>query len=449
MAQPAGFLSQDNRTDMGIPVFWTTANSDPPWNFRIWLDQFFLAVTVKESVDPELLLQEPKEVLLEQLPRPKTPREHKNAQAIADREARDQLARDKINLENEERRARGPKVGHNVYYIEVQKRVASRLFLALVTEGKKKFVQKNPHVEVSKLEFREMVALAKVSFDKSQSVTYERYKLFNRSQETGETLEAFHAALTAQDLITPQKTRHNSRKSEYKRGEQLMETENPLSLDNLFDKSLLAELVSEDTWMDRLRRVVERNDRHSFELMGPYTNPLWHQMSVVDDCLLVDNRLAVPEKLRQAVLRRLHQGHPGQEAMLEVSNYLWWPHMHKDIVNMAEECRSCTRYGKNAKYLIPKNSAKPLPLLSQPGQELQLDYAGPLEDHKGKKIYLLVAIDRYSKFPSVKVTKSTGGKSTIKFLRTYIDTHGIPESIKTDQFSGFRGKAMKKILHRK
>ena len=242
-----------------------------------------------------------------------------------------------------------------------------------------------------------------------------------------------------------QKTRHNSRKSEYKRGEQLIDAKNPLSLDKLFDKSLLAELVSEDTWMDRLRRVVERNDRHEFELMGPYTNPLWHQMSVVDDCLLVNNRLAVPEKLRQAVLRRLHQGHPGQEAMLEVSNYLWWPHMHKDIVNMAEECRSCTRYGKNAKYLIPKNSAKPLPLLSQPGQELQLDYAGPLEDHKGKKIYLLVAIDRYSKFPSVKVTKSTGGKSTIKFLRTYIDTHGIPESIKTDQFSGFKGKAMKKF----
>ena len=198
MAKPAGFLSQDNRTDMGIPVFWTTANSDPPWNFRIWLDPFFLAVTVKESVDPELLLQEPKEVLLEQLPRPEPPREHENAQAIADREARDQLARDKINLENEERRARGPKVGHNVYYNEVHKRVASRLFLALGREGKKKFVQKNPHVEVSKLEFREMVALAKVSFDKSQSVTYERYKLFNRSQETGETLEAFHAALTAQ-----------------------------------------------------------------------------------------------------------------------------------------------------------------------------------------------------------------------------------------------------------
>ena len=172
-------------------------------------------------------------------------------------------------------------------------------------------------------------------------------------------------------VITPQQTKrvgHRSRKHEHQLAEQANGENGPFSLTKLFDKSLLAELVSEDTWMDRLRRVVERNDRQGFEMMGPYTNPLWHQMSVIDDCLLVDNRLAVPEKLRQAVLRRLHQGHPGQEAMLEVSNYLWWPHMHKDIVNMAEECRSCTRYGKNIKYIIPKNSAKPLPLLTQPGQ---------------------------------------------------------------------------------
>ena len=77
-------------------------------------------------------------------------------------------------------------------------------------------------------------------------------------------------------------------------------------------------------------------------------------------------------------------------------------------------------------------------------QELQLDYAGPLEDKKGKK-YLLTAIDRYSKLPSVKITKLTGGKSSVKFLRTYIDTHGIPESIRTDHFSGFKGKTMKKF----
>ena len=80
----------------------------------------------------------------------------------------------------------------------MQKRLVSRLFLALGTEVKKRFVQKNPHKEISNLEFRKRVRLAKATIEKSRSITYKRYKLFNRSQETGESLEAFHAELTAQ-----------------------------------------------------------------------------------------------------------------------------------------------------------------------------------------------------------------------------------------------------------
>ena len=198
MAQPAGFMAEENQTDMGIPVFWTSASTDPPWNFKVWLDQFKLAVTVKDSVNPDKLLEDPKEVIDEPMPRPETPGEHETAQAIADREERDKARRDKVTLENEERKERGTKVGHNVFYNKVQKRLNSRLFLALGTEGKKKFVQKKPHIEISKIEFREMVRLAKVSFEKTRNITYERYILFTRTQESGETLESFDAALTAQ-----------------------------------------------------------------------------------------------------------------------------------------------------------------------------------------------------------------------------------------------------------
>ena len=65
-------------------------------------------------------------------------------------------------------------------------------------EGKKKFIQKNPHTEKSKLGFLEIVRLAKISLEKTKCNTYERYKLFTRSHETNETLESFHATLTAQ-----------------------------------------------------------------------------------------------------------------------------------------------------------------------------------------------------------------------------------------------------------
>ena len=56
------------------------------------------------------------------------------------------------------------------------------------------------------------------------------------------------------------------------------------SLTKLFDKTLLSELVSEIIWMDRLRRVIEKNDQAEFELIGPYktrygTNSLWSMIA--------------------------------------------------------------------------------------------------------------------------------------------------------------------------
>ena len=86
MAQPAGFFSQDNRTDMSIPVFWTLANSDPPWFFQNWFDQFLLAVTVKKNVNPYILLEDPKAVIEEPVLPPETPRTGEDAQAITDQE---------------------------------------------------------------------------------------------------------------------------------------------------------------------------------------------------------------------------------------------------------------------------------------------------------------------------------------------------------------------------
>ena len=91
-----------------------------------------MAVTVKENVNPEVILEEPKDILEEPPPRPETPREGETEAAMTVRNLRD-----RVMLENKERRTRGPRVVHNVFYNEVQKKLVSRLFLSLGTEGKK------------------------------------------------------------------------------------------------------------------------------------------------------------------------------------------------------------------------------------------------------------------------------------------------------------------------
>ena len=82
--------------------------------------------------------------------------------------------------------------------------------------------------------------------------------------------------------------------------------------------------------------------------------------------------------------------------------------MNQKIIETCEKCRKCTLFGKNLKPASPFNTAKSLPVLSGPNQELQLKFAGPILDEKGSRMFLLVAIDRFSKFPSVLISKTTG-----------------------------------------
>ena len=80
------------------------------------------------------MLEEPKDILKEPPPRPETQREGENEAATTARNLRDKLARDRVMLEKEERRTRGPRAGHNVFYNDLQKKLVTRLFLSLGTE---------------------------------------------------------------------------------------------------------------------------------------------------------------------------------------------------------------------------------------------------------------------------------------------------------------------------
>ena len=110
------------------------------------------------------MLEDPKDIQEEPAPRPETPREGEDEAATTARNVRDKLARDRFLLENEDKRTRGPRVGHNVYYNLVQKKLVSRLFLSLGTEGKKRFRRKKTHAEISKKSFKEIAESASTSF---------------------------------------------------------------------------------------------------------------------------------------------------------------------------------------------------------------------------------------------------------------------------------------------
>ena len=250
-------------------------------------------------------------------------------------------------------------------------------------------------------------------------------KLTNRQTQSVQSLEILKSSVVAQDQ------------------------KSLTGLVGILDSDVLSELTDEDSSLCLMKRALINRDYEGFCRIDPYIISFWHCAAVVDGCVIVDNRIAISMCLRKPLLSRLHRPHAGQLAMVDAAQYIWWPRMHRDIVQLCKDCPQCTKFGKNLKANVSFNSTKPLPLSSGPNEELQLDYAGPLLDSYGNSVYILVAIDRYSKYPSAMITRSTGGRKIFKFLKSYIQQHSNPISIKTDQYSGFKNKLVQAFCNDK
>ena len=88
------------------------------------------------------------------------------------------------------------------------------------------------------------------------------------------------------------------------------------------------------------------------------------------------------------MMKTLHGTHPGQFGMKYLAQYIWWPHINRQIYFHGINCSECTSAGKNLKIVIPNSQISELPPLSEPNEELNLDFAGPLDSHWGSNKYI-------------------------------------------------------------
>ena len=142
-----------------------------------------------------------------------------------------------------------------------------------------------------------------------------------------------------------------------------------VDLPRLFDVDLLAELTAEDQLMGTMWKAIINRDVQSFNKLGVYMAQFWSNTAVLNNCVLIDNKLAIPEQLRSSILARLHRSHPGQTATMDASEYIWWPFLNGQIVKICENCLECTSFGKNIKISKPYNSFNLLSPLSAPNTE--------------------------------------------------------------------------------
>ena len=141
----------------------------------------------------------------------------------------------------------------------------------------------------------------------------------------------------------------------------------------MLDLKTLISKTAIDPEMTRVRTSMRREERDS---APEGYRAVFDKLSVRWGLVFVDDQIAVPIDLRRRPFEFLHFGHSGITKMLSDAKIFWWPEMRKDIEQRVKDCAACLATGKNLKYQIPKNKYGKLEKLSEPGQEIQIDFTG-------------------------------------------------------------------------
>ena len=138
----------------------------------------------------------------------------------------------------------------------------------------------------------------------------------------------------------------------------------------IFSKSLIASLTRNDALLKEVRDCILNNNESRSKALNAYIHSYWKDLHVRSGCVCIDEKVAIPNVLREALFEDIHASHPGTREMIFMAAHCWWPYMNREIIVKATECKPCTANGKNLKLVIPAKQFK----AHIPNQELQIDF---------------------------------------------------------------------------
>ena len=155
------------------------------------------------------------------------------------------------------------------------------------------------------------------------------------------------------------------------------ETIKKAEMDFMMDlKSLIAKSAT-NAELNRIKMALNREDRS----MAPKIyRPYFGNISSKWGLHFLNDRIVVPTELRKKLLDTLHFGHVGTTKMTAEAKIFWRLNINKDIEDKVKSCIACMSSGKNLKYQLPKNESGKLKTLTEPGQEIQIDFTGKLHN---------------------------------------------------------------------
>ena len=92
-------------------------------------------------------------------------------------------------------------------------------------------------------------------------------------------------------------------------------------------------MINRDTVLREIRDCIINEDQARCKSLSKQIHAKWGSLSVNNGCMLVDNKLAIPNILKESVMDVVHSTHPGAWGMTELGQRLWWPFIDRDLIN--------------------------------------------------------------------------------------------------------------------
>ncbi|XP_017494984.1 PREDICTED: uncharacterized protein K02A2.6-like, partial [Rhagoletis zephyria] len=175
---------------------------------------------------------------------------------------------------------------------------------------------------------------------------------------------------------------------------------------------------------------VEKFIREAWPKKIERESALWHfynhkdSLSIVQDCIMMQNRIVIPKSLQNKVLKRLHVGHPGVSRMKRLArSFVYWPRIDNEIERLVKDCEACSEFNKDA-LKAPLHLWEPT---TRPWERVHADFAGPVDG-----LMYLIIVDAYSKWPEIFEMKSATASTTIERFMSVCAKYGNPQVLVTD-----------------
>jgi hypothetical protein len=180
---------------------------------------------------------------------------------------------------------------------------------------------------------------------------------------------------------------------------------------------------AKDNVLKLIRQAIGTGEWSSLSGSAYFTvrNELWTQ----GDIVMRNDRIVIPTEMQKTVLALAHEGHQGMtrtKARLRLKT--WWPTMNSEAEEFIRACHACQLVGSRPRPEPIKSTQLP----EGPWTDIAIDLCGPLPN--GDQLFVIV--DYFSRWPEVIWLKNTSTKTIIRCLESVFQTHGLPETIRSD-----------------